>query len=73
MFPTFGFAKILLQIPQMSSSNDYMVVLQRVEVDMTGRYTCEVSTEDHFETVREEAEMEVIGGEDDSKIPTKKM
>ena len=55
----------------MSSSNDYMVVLQRVEVDMTGRYTCEVSTEDHFETVREEAEMEVIGGKN-NKFPQKK-
>lgn len=41
-------------------SDDRTVVLNNLHVDMTGRYTCEVSTEGIFETVKESAKMTVI-------------
>ena len=47
---------------QFHNSNDRTVVLKELHVDMTGRYTCEVSTEGIFETVKASAEMTVVGG-----------
>ena len=38
------------------------MVLKSLHVDMTGRYTCEVSTEGIFETVKAAADMTVVGG-----------
>ena len=46
---------------QVRKSDDRTVVLNNLHVDMTGRYTCEVSTEGIFETVKESAKMTVIG------------
>ena len=46
---------------QVRHSDDRTVVLKNLHVDMTGKYTCEVSTEDIFETVQESAEMTVVG------------
>eukprot|EP00095_Tigriopus_kingsejongensis_P001102 maker-scaffold497_size155254-snap-gene-0.10 protein:Tk01102 transcript:maker-scaffold497_size155254-snap-gene-0.10-mRNA-1 annotation:"PREDICTED: uncharacterized protein LOC102680362 isoform X2" len=41
-------------------SDDRTVVLKDLHVDMTGKYTCEVSTEGIFETVQGDAEMTVV-------------
>jgi hypothetical protein len=46
---------------QVRNSDKRTVVLKNLHVDMTGRYTCEVSTEGIFETVSAEAEMTVVG------------
>ena len=46
---------------QFHNSNDRTVVLKELHVDMTGRYTCEVSTEGIFETVKASADMTVVG------------
>ena len=37
------------------------MVLNDLHVDMTGQYTCEVSTEGIFETVKKTAKMTVVG------------
>lgn len=37
------------------------MVLKDLHVDMTGKYTCEVSTEGIFETVQGNAGMTVVG------------
>ena len=37
------------------------MVLKNLHVDMTGIYTCEVSTEGIFETVKKSSKMTVIG------------
>ena len=37
------------------------MVLRNLHVDMTGRYTCEVSTEGSFETAVANANMTVVG------------
>jgi hypothetical protein len=42
-------------------SDEKTVVLKNLHVDMTGTYTCEVSTEGIFETVKKSAKMTVIG------------
>ena len=47
---------------QFHNSNERTVVLKSLHVDMTGRYTCEVSTEGIFETVKAAADMTVVGG-----------
>lgn len=44
----------------LEQSDDRTVVLRDLPVDMTGRYTCEVSTEKIFETATKEANMTVI-------------
>ena len=36
-------------------------MLRDLHVDMTGKYTCEVTTEGTFETVKDMAKMTVIG------------
>ncbi|CAB4059491.1 unnamed protein product [Lepeophtheirus salmonis] len=41
-------------------SDSTTVVLKNLHVDMTGTYTCEVSTEGTFETVQASAKMDVI-------------
>ncbi len=46
---------------QVRKSDDKTVVLKNLHVDMTGTYSCEVSTEGIFETVRKSASMTVIG------------
>ena len=45
----------------MEKSDDRTVVLRDLPVDMTGKYTCEVSTEKIFETAVANANMTVIG------------
>ena len=42
------------------NSDDRTVRLQNLHVDMTGKYTCEVSTEGIFETAVESDEMVVV-------------
>ena len=46
---------------QVERSDDRTVVLKDLHVDMTGKFTCEVSTEGIFETVKGSAEMTVVG------------
>ena len=46
---------------QLQRSDDRTIVLRDLHVDMTGKYTCEVSTEGIFETVKDMAKMTVIG------------
>ena len=46
---------------QSSRSDERTVVLRNLHVDMTGTYTCEVSTEGTFETVKEMAKLTVVG------------
>ena len=41
-------------------SDDKTIVLNRLHVDMTGTYSCEVSTEGIFETVKKMAKMTVM-------------
>lgn len=46
---------------QLHRSDEKTIVLRNLHVDMSGTYTCEVSTEGIFETVKEMAKMTVIG------------
>ena len=46
---------------QVSRSDERTVVLKNLHIDMTGLYTCEVSTEGIFETRQKSAKMTVIG------------
>jgi hypothetical protein len=46
---------------QVSRSDERTVVLKNLHIDMTGTYTCEVSTEGIFETRQKSAKMTVIG------------
>ena len=46
---------------QLQRSDDKTIVLRDLHVDMTGKYTCEVTTEGTFETVKDMAKMTVIG------------
>ena len=46
---------------QLQRSDEKNIYLWDLHVDMTGTYTCEVSTEGTFETVKETAKMNVIG------------
>ena len=46
---------------QLRKSDDRTVVLKNLHVDMTGSYTCEVSTEGFFETALGKSNMTVIG------------
>ena len=45
---------------QMQQSDDKTIKLRNLHLDMTGTYTCEVSTEGIFETVQASARMTVI-------------
>lgn len=46
---------------QVQQSDENSVFLEDLHVDMTGKYTCEVSTEVTFETVRASGHMAVVG------------
>ena len=53
-------AKIQISL-QLQRSDDKTIVLRDLHVDMTGTYSCEVTTEGIFETVKDIAKMTVIG------------
>ena len=56
-----GIFHFAFSISQVKNSDDRTVRLQNLHVDMTGKYTCEVSTEGIFETAVESGEMVVVG------------
>ena len=54
---------------QLRQSDERTVFLKNLHVDMTGTYSCEVSTEGIFETVKKMAKMTVVGEYQKYQLP----